>query len=95
MQKLKNNTYATQYQRLYFLLSLWYSNEFYIDLKAISCRIEWYLFQVYRPKHTEVIIFILACYHKAIIVAFGLKGLNLNLKQVDIVISKNQVLQVL
>ena len=25
------------YQRLYFMLSLWYSNVLYIDLKANSC----------------------------------------------------------
>ena len=56
MQKLKNNTYDAISALVYFLLSLWYSNEFYIDLKAISCRIEWSLFQVHRPKHVEVVI---------------------------------------
>ena len=50
----------TQYQRLYFLLSLWYSNAFYIDLKVILCRIGWSLFQVHKPKYVEIIIFILA-----------------------------------
>ena len=67
---------TTQYQRLYFLLSLWYSNEFYIDLKAISCRIEWSLFQVHRTKHAEVIMFILAFYHKATIVALRRQRVN-------------------
>ena len=66
MQKLKNNTYDA----ISALVFLAFPNEFYIDLKAISCRIEWSLFQVHRPKHTEVMIFILACYHKATIVAF-------------------------
>ena len=32
---------------------------FCIDLKAISCRIEWSLFQVHSPKHVKVIIFII------------------------------------
>ena len=59
----------TRYQRLYFLLSLWYSNEFYIDLKAISCRI-WFLLQVHSLKHARVIIFIMNHYHNATIVVF-------------------------
>ena len=69
MQKLENNTYYA-ISALVFLASPVVSNEFYIDLKAISCRIEWSLFQVHGPKHAEVTIFILAYYHKATIVAF-------------------------
>ena len=44
---------------IYFLLSYLYSNTFYMDLNAISCRIEWSLFRLisYNPKHIWVIIF--------------------------------------
>ena len=59
MQKLENNTYDAT-SALVFLAIPVDSNEFYIDLKAISCRIEWSLFQVHRPKHAKVIIFILS-----------------------------------
>ena len=47
MQKLVNNAYDA-ISALVFLatISLWYSNEFYINLKVILCRIEWSLFQV-------------------------------------------------
>ena len=49
-----------QYQHLYFLLNLWYSNEFYMDLKGISYRTEWSLFLAHSPKYILAIIFILA-----------------------------------
>ena len=47
-----------------------------MDLKAISCRIEWSLFQVHSTKHTRVIIFIINLITKPLQWCFGLKGLN-------------------
>ena len=65
-----------RYQHLYFLLSLWHSNEVYIDLRATSCIIEWSLFQVRSMKHARVIIFIMNLYHKAAIVALWPQRVN-------------------
>ena len=60
-----------QWQRLYFFVSLLQSNKFYIDLKGISCRIEWFLSQVHNPKHARVVIFIITYKRNTTIVAFG------------------------
>ena len=42
-----------------------------MDLKGISCRIEWFLSQVHNPKHTQVMTFIITYKQNATIVAFG------------------------
>ena len=45
-----------------------------MDLKRISCRIEWSLFQVYNPKHMRVIIYVQKIlFIKDNIVAFSIK----------------------
>ena len=75
MQKLVNNAYDA-ISVIVFLAIPWYSNEFYMDLKAISCRIEWSLFQVRSSKHARVIIFIMNHYHKATIVALRPQRVN-------------------
>ena len=76
MQKFVNNAYD-MISALVSLLFLWYSKEFYIDLKAISCRIEWSLFQVRSPKHARVMISKMNHYHKATTVAFQPQRVNL------------------
>ena len=40
-----------------------YSKKFYVDLKLISCRIEWFLFQIHSPKHKQIMNFITKLYH--------------------------------
>ena len=47
-----------------------------IHLKRISCRIEWFLFQLHSPKHARVIIIILLMIRKAIILAFRSQGVK-------------------
>ena len=75
MQKLINNAYNA-IPALVFLAIPVIFNEFYIDLKAISCSIEWSLFQVHSSKHARVIIFIMNHYHKATIVALWPQRVN-------------------
>ena len=65
LQKLVNNAYNTISALVFLAIPVVFEWVLY----RISCRIEWFLFQVHRPNHAEVIILILACYHKATIVA--------------------------
>ena len=46
-----------------------------MDLKAISCRIEWSVFQVHSTKHTQVVIFIINLITKPLKWCFSLKGI--------------------
>ena len=76
MQKLVNNAYNVISALVFLAIPV----VFQLDLKVISCRIEWPLFQVDSPKHVRVKILILACYHKPTIVAHPPYRVNL-LKQ--------------
>ena len=51
-----------------------------IHLKRISCRIEWFLFQLHSPKHAGGIIIILLMVRKVIILAFRSQGVNRSFK---------------
>ena len=53
-----------------------YFHKLYIHLKRISCRIEWFLFQLHSPKHARVIIIILLMIRKAIVLAFRSQGVK-------------------
>ena len=61
---------------LYYSFRLGYFHKLYIGLKRISCRIEWFLFQLHSPKHARVIVIILLMIHKAIILAFQSQGVK-------------------
>ena len=76
---------------LVFLAVLWYSNEFYIDLKAISCRIEWSLFQVRSPKHARD--FYNDHYHKAAIVALRPQRINWDQTGINYVPASNWTME--
>ena len=47
-------------------------------MKRISCRIEWFLFQLHSLKHARVIIIILLVIRKATILAFWSQGVKLD-----------------
>ena len=61
-------------QLLYYLFHLRYFHKLYIHLKRISCRIEWFLFQLHSPKHARAIIIILLMIRKAIILVLRSQG---------------------
>ena len=66
MQKPVNNAYGAISALIFLGITVVF---YYIDLKALSCRIEWSLFQIHSLKHARVKEF----YHKATIVAFQVK----------------------
>ena len=62
-------------QLLYYSFCLRYFHKLYIHLKRISCRIEWFVFQLHSLKHVRVIIIFLMI-RKAIILAFRSQGVK-------------------
>ena len=58
------------------VLGIFISCIYSVHLKRISCRIEWFLFQLHSPKHARVII-ILLMIRKAIILAFRSQAVKL------------------